>query len=66
MKAQLIFNLDDEYDAERFRRVNKADDMASILYRLCGMDIEKPPKEVSDYVYRAVHDEGVFFSDIWT
>jgi len=35
MKATLTFDLDDPNDREVYRRHNKADDMASVLWDLC-------------------------------
>jgi len=64
MKAILKFDLTDAEDAERYRRHNKADDMAAVLYLLCNKDVvsQDVRKEVNSWC----ESYGIDFEEIYT
>ena len=64
MKAKLIFNLDDPHDEERFQRVNKADDMASVLWNLVYIEdrLQGEPREI---INEYLEDRNINLDEIW-
>ena len=66
MIAILKFNLTDPDDAERFRRVNKADDLAGVLWNICHDRNVDICEDCKAKVYTMMEDDNINLDEIYT
>jgi len=66
VKAILEFNLDDPNDHEVYRRHNKANDMASVLWDLCYHSRGEICEECQQKIRDLMEENNINLEEIWT